>query len=150
MRATSLMTASNSSESNVKVGDRIRIIQQIPHGVECWISNTEGVVLSFAQEKTGAWFAHSRDKKLWLDRIVIRQDNGEVSSCILDRYSRIEQADADPVAQAAIRDRGKNAELNAVIENLVGRHRITPSYPAHVHGSFHASHIECPDVYPAA
>ena len=74
----------------VMTGDRVRLTQQIPHGRGCWTTVIEGRVLSMTQEKTGAWYCHSRDKKLWLDRIVIRQDNGECSSCILDRFSRID------------------------------------------------------------
>lgn len=81
-----------SREIVIDIGRRVRLIQQIPHGSGCWRTQMEGIVLGLFQEKTGAWYAHSKDKKLWLDRIEILQDSQEVSKCILDQYSRIELA----------------------------------------------------------
>ena len=72
-------------------GQRILLIQQIPiSGDKVWMHKITGEVVEMKQRKTGAWFAHSKDGKLWLDRIVIRQDNGELSDCILDQYSHVE------------------------------------------------------------
>jgi hypothetical protein len=50
----------------------------------------EGTVVKFGQGKTGSWFAHSRDKKLWLDRLEIRRDDGEQIVLNLDQYSNVE------------------------------------------------------------
>ncbi len=76
---------------NIVPGQRILLCQQIPISVnKVWEHRITGEVVETKQSKTGAWFAHAKDKKLWLDRIVIRQDNGELSECILDQYSHIE------------------------------------------------------------
>ena len=40
--------------------------------------------------KTAAWFARAKAEKLWLDRLTIRKDDGEIVVCILDGYSHIE------------------------------------------------------------
>lgn len=73
-------------------GQRVRVIQQVPHRDEVWTTTTEGVITRFEQAKTGSWFAHSKDDQLWLDRLELRLDDGEIVILNLDQYSRIEEA----------------------------------------------------------
>lgn len=71
-------------------GTRIRVTQQVPH-VQCvWTTTTEGTVVRYRQAKTGSWFAHAHQDKLWLDRLEVRKDDGEIVTLNLDRYSVIE------------------------------------------------------------
>ena len=77
--------------SKYDVGSRVRVTQQAPHGSGVWTSVIEGEVLRFGQRKTGSWYAHSKDDKLWLDRLEIRKDDGEIAVCNLDRHSVIER-----------------------------------------------------------
>ena len=74
-------------------GTRVRVTQQIPMGARAKTTTVEGVVVRFSQEKTGPWFAHSKDDKLWLDRLEIKKDDGEHVVCNLDHYSRVEVVD---------------------------------------------------------
>ena len=46
-------------------------------------------MIKFEQGKTGAWFAHSKDDRLWLDRLTVRRDDGELVVCNLDAYSHV-------------------------------------------------------------
>lgn len=75
-------------------GQRVRVTQQIARPRQGQSITIEGVVLRFGQQKTGSWFAHSKDDRLWLDRLEIRKDDGEIVVCNLDRYSRVEAIDA--------------------------------------------------------
>ncbi len=84
-----LKTMAIQSEQ-IKVGQRVRVTQQIPRQSGALLTTIEGCVVGFGQEKTGSWFAHSKDHKLWLDRLEIRKDDGELVVCNLDRYSHIE------------------------------------------------------------
>jgi len=77
--------------SNYEIGSRVRVTQQAPHGTGVWKSNVEGELLRIGQQKTGSWFAHAKDNKLWLDRLEIRKDDGEIVVCNLDRYSVVER-----------------------------------------------------------
>ena len=45
------------------------------------------------QQKTGSWYAHSRDKKLWLDRLELRKDDGEIVVINLDQRTAVERLD---------------------------------------------------------
>lgn len=71
-------------------GAVVRITQQIPRMGGVWTNTIQGVVLETHQAKTGSWFAHSLDDKLWLDRVELRLDDGELVVVNLDQYTRIE------------------------------------------------------------
>lgn len=71
-------------------GMRVRVTQQVPHRDEAWTNIIEGVVTGYEQRKTGSWYAHSKDDKLWLDRLELRLDDGEIVILNLDQYTRIE------------------------------------------------------------
>lgn len=77
--------------SNYQIGDRVRVVQQIPRRTGTMTTGTEGVVLRAGQQKTGSWFAHAKDKKLWLDRLELRLDDGEIVVVNLDQFSRVEK-----------------------------------------------------------
>ncbi len=40
--------------------------------------------------QTGSWFAHAKDDQLWLDRLELRLDDGEITVLNLDQYTAIE------------------------------------------------------------
>ncbi len=71
-------------------GSRVRVVKQLPKGSGVLVSETVGEVLRYGQEKTGSWFAHSADKKLWLDRLELRKDDGEIVVLNLDQFTKIE------------------------------------------------------------
>jgi len=74
----------------LKPGARVRVTQQIAARDYTWTSDVRGIVVAYQQKQTGSWFAHSKDDKLWLDRLVIRKDDGELTTLILDDYSDVE------------------------------------------------------------
>ncbi len=81
--------------THIRPGRRVRVLQQIPHTVDpAWTSAVEGVVTRFRQAKTGSWFAHARDDRLWLDRLELRKDDGELVTLVLDQYSVVEPLDS--------------------------------------------------------
>lgn len=71
-------------------GARIRVTQQIVARHYALPTVIEGTLVSFSQKPTGSWYAHSRDDKLWLDRIVLRKADGEISTLNLDDYANVE------------------------------------------------------------
>ncbi|MEM7229825.1 MAG: hypothetical protein AAF432_13520 [Planctomycetota bacterium] len=71
-------------------GSRVRVTQQMPHRDQTWVTTAEGVITRFQQTKTGSWFAHAKDDQLWLDRLELRLDDGEIVVFNLDQYSRVE------------------------------------------------------------
>ncbi len=74
-------------------GMTVRITQQMPRGDHVWTAEVTGTVVKFEQARTGSWYAHSRDDRLWLDRLTLRNDDGEIIILSLDRYSRVDVLD---------------------------------------------------------
>lgn len=71
-------------------GAQVTVTQQVPHRDRVWVTSVSGTVVSFEQRPTGSWFAHAKDKRLWLDRLVLRKPDGELTTLSLDQYSRVE------------------------------------------------------------
>jgi hypothetical protein len=79
-------------------GTQVRVTQQIPHRDRVWTNEIRGTIVSYEQKQTGSWYAHAKDDKLWLDRLTLRKTDGELSSLILDEYSRVEIEAPAPAA----------------------------------------------------
>lgn len=79
-------------ELKLAVGQRVTVTQQVQH--KGWTASVSGVIESLEQRKTGSWYAHAKDDKLWLDRLVLKKDDGEIVVCNLDPYTRVESVDA--------------------------------------------------------
>jgi hypothetical protein len=71
-------------------GAHVRITQQIAARNYSLPSVIEGIVVRYEQQTTGSWYAHSRDDKLWLDRVVLKKPDGEITTLNLDDYSNVE------------------------------------------------------------
>ncbi len=81
----------SSDTIHVDVGMRVLVTLRLARGGEESSSmRIEGEVVRYGQQKTGSWFAHARDKKLWLDRVELRKDDGEMVVVNLDQYSVVE------------------------------------------------------------
>lgn len=79
-------------------GTRVRVVQQIATRSYSMNSEIRGTVVSFEQQQTGSWYAHSKDDHLWLDRLTIRKDDGEITTLNLDEFSVVE---IEPAAAAS-------------------------------------------------
>lgn len=73
-----------------EIGSRVRVTKQLSHGTDLSAFTVVGEIVRMGQQKTGSWFAHSRDKKLWLDRLELRKDDGEIVIVNLDDRSSVD------------------------------------------------------------
>jgi hypothetical protein len=79
-----------SISSQLKPGASVRVTQQIAARDHTWTTDVRGIVVDFSQQQTGSWYAHSKDDKLWLDRLTLRKPDGELITLNLDEYSVVE------------------------------------------------------------
>lgn len=77
-----------------KAGQRVRIKHTIDRREQDWHTAIEGVIEGTELQKTGSWYAHSKDNKFWLRRIRIRKDDGELTLISVDPGTQIELLDA--------------------------------------------------------
>ncbi len=76
-------------QQEVRIGAVVEVLQQIPQRDDVWSTRATGTIVNMAQDKTGSWFAHAKDDKLWLDRLTLQTDDGEFVDLVLDQYSHI-------------------------------------------------------------
>lgn len=80
---------------SMKPSQRVRVLQTIRMREGDWQTGVEGEIVSVESKPTGSWFAHGKDDKLWLTRLRIRKDDGELVDLILDRDSVVTVLDGD-------------------------------------------------------
>ena len=80
--------------SQLKPGAAVRVTQQIAARDHTWTTDVRGVVVEFSQRQTGSWYAHSKNDRLWLDRLTLQKPDGELITLNLDEYSQVEVTDA--------------------------------------------------------
>ncbi|MEM1424042.1 MAG: hypothetical protein AAGH64_08565 [Planctomycetota bacterium] len=78
------------SHHDLAPGMRVRITQIVQLGTLQNTTTFEGEVLRVGQQKTGSWFAHGKDDKLWLDRVELKKADGELVKVNLDKRTSIE------------------------------------------------------------
>jgi hypothetical protein len=79
----------DSIVDKLRPGARVRVTQQIAARHYALTSEVRGTVVEYKQKSTGSWYAHSKNDKLWLDRLLIRKDDGELTTLNLDEFTRI-------------------------------------------------------------
>lgn len=84
---------SSSSPTSIAPGRRVRITQAIQARHYAFAAPVEGTVVRLERRPTGSWFAHGEADRLWLDRLVLRKDDGEISTFSLDEHSTITALD---------------------------------------------------------
>jgi hypothetical protein len=73
----------------IKPNTRVRVDETIRGRNGTWTCEVEGVVLSHQPEKSESWFAQDKDGKIWLTRLRLRKDDGEITTLNLDDDSRV-------------------------------------------------------------
>ena len=75
---------------DLRPGQRVRVHQMIERRAGDWHCTVEGAIQGVEVSKTGSWHAHGKDDKLWLRRIRLAKDDGELSTLNLDQWSEVE------------------------------------------------------------
>lgn len=85
----------NATTDQFQPGQRVKVTQQIPQrDGTCWTTDAVGTIVRFDQAKTGSWYAHAKDERLWLDRLTLKLEDGEIVVLNLDRFSHVEAVDS--------------------------------------------------------
>jgi len=77
-------------DTDLKPGQRVRIIQEIDRREGNWQRELVGKVVWARSEPTGSWFAHGKNGRLWLGRVRVEKENGELTTIVVDRHTRLE------------------------------------------------------------
>ena len=76
---------------SLQVGVRVRVHQRIRRA-DLWVDFVvEGELVALERRPTGSWFAHGKNGRLWLNRIVLKKPDGEQSELVIDEQTQIER-----------------------------------------------------------
>ena len=68
----------------------VKITQQIPRRLDTYTTSITGKVVRHERQSSGSWYARNKRNKVWLDRLVVQKDDGEISILNLDEYTVVE------------------------------------------------------------
>lgn len=71
-------------------GTVVRITQQIPRRLDTYTTTVTGTVVRHERQNSGSWFARNKRNRVWLDRLIIKKQDGEITILNLDEYSLVE------------------------------------------------------------
>ena len=71
-------------------GTVVRITQQIPRRLDTYTTSVTGKVVRQERQNSGSWFARNKSDRVWLDRLILQKDDGEISILNLDEYTLVE------------------------------------------------------------
>lgn len=92
----SLPNQRGRTRRRLQPGQRVRVQQVIVGRDKQWPTEVEGEVVEHVAQPAGSWFAHGPKGKLWLERLIIKKDDGEISSLVLDQRSQVTVLEARP------------------------------------------------------
>ena len=70
-------------------GDRIEIKHEVKVGFRVWTTTTRGDVIRKERRRHSLHFKRNFDDKVFSDVIVLRLDDGELTTVTLDEYSEV-------------------------------------------------------------
>lgn len=68
---------------------RVRVVQKLVTREGGWETTTVGRVVSHSASQTGSWYAHGKDGRLWLHRLRLQKEDGEIVDLVLSDDSEV-------------------------------------------------------------
>jgi hypothetical protein len=70
-------------------GDRVEVIHEVKVGLKVWSTKTIGVVESKERRRQGLHFRRHTDDKVFADMLVLRRDDGELTTVTMDEFTQL-------------------------------------------------------------
>ena len=68
-------------------GDRIECVQEVKVGSQTWNTRAVGTVVRTERRRHGLHYRRNRDDKVYSDVIVLRRDDGELTTVAVDEFT---------------------------------------------------------------
>lgn len=77
--------------SDLRPGDQIELTHEVKVGFRSWTATTCGEVVRTDRQRHGLHYRRNRDEGAYSDIIVLRKDDGELTTVTLDEFSQIKR-----------------------------------------------------------
>jgi hypothetical protein len=85
-------TASRRLFDELKPGDRIEVEHEVKVGSsKTWTTKTVGTVVNTERRRQGLHFRRNPDDKVFADTIVLKRDDGELTSITMDEFTELKR-----------------------------------------------------------
>jgi hypothetical protein len=74
---------------HLRPGDRVEVIHEVKVGFRTWSSRTTGTVVSKDRRRHSLHFNRNFDDKVYSDVLILRRDDGELTTITLDEFSEL-------------------------------------------------------------
>ena len=75
--------------SQLVPGDRVELVHDVKVGFRSWQTSTLGTVVRTERRRHGLHFRRGDDDKAFSDVILLRRDDGELTTVALDEFSTL-------------------------------------------------------------
>jgi hypothetical protein len=75
--------------NDLKAGDRVEIDHEVKVGSQRWRTVTVGAVERVERRRHGLHFRRNPDDKVFSDLIILKLDDGSLTTITLDEYTRL-------------------------------------------------------------
>jgi hypothetical protein len=73
----------------IQVGDRIEVTREVRVGFQQWKTKTTGTVVRKERQRHSLHFRRNFDDKVFSDILVLREEDGELTTVTLDEFSEL-------------------------------------------------------------
>lgn len=84
---STLVAANQELFLQLQPGDRVQIDHEVKVGQKIWATTTTGTVVRTERRRHGLHFRRNRDDKVFSDLIILKRDDGELTTVTLDEFS---------------------------------------------------------------
>ncbi len=81
--------ASLETFASLQPGDRVEVTHEIKVGFRHWSSQTLGTVVAKDRRRHSLHFNRNFDDKVYSDVLILRRDDGELTTITLDEFSEL-------------------------------------------------------------
>ena len=74
---------------SLQPGDRVEVAHVVKVGFRSWNTQTVGTVLSTERQRHSLHHTRNFDDKVFSDTILLRRDDGELTTVTLDEFSQL-------------------------------------------------------------
>jgi hypothetical protein len=87
--STQTEAAARQLFSELKPGDRVEIVHAVTVGSQRWKTVTQGTVVNTERRQQGLHFRRQPDDKVFADLVILKRDDGELTTVSMDEFTRL-------------------------------------------------------------
>jgi hypothetical protein len=75
--------------ASLQPGDRVEVVHEVKVGFRNWTTTTLGTVVAKDRRRHSLHFNRNFDDKVYSDVLILRRDDGELTTITLDEFSEL-------------------------------------------------------------